>query len=143
MDGSSTRGRKICGRNALGGLTALCVRPIRSFPDNDEAIAPPLPTSADHCMLQMLVQNLQLLYHNTLCSSCQVDKNYMNYMLLNPPRRINRRATRQPWPPMCIVWRKYSATYRAGICTASPAGRAISCGRTRFLSRYRVDGRLF
>ena len=43
-------------------------------------------------MLQMLVQNLQLLYHN---HQQQVDmKTYMNYyMLLNPPRRINRRAT--------------------------------------------------
>ena len=45
-------------------------------------------------MLQMLVQHLQLLYHN---HQQQVDmENYMNYMLLNPPRRINRRATRQP-----------------------------------------------
>ena len=38
-------------------------------------------------MLQMLVQNLQLLYHN---HQQQVD---MNYMLLNPPRGINRRET--------------------------------------------------
>ena len=29
----------------------------------------------------------------------------------------------------CILWRKYSATYRPGICTtASPAGRTVSCG---------------
>ena len=43
-------------------------------------------------MIQMLVQHLQLLYHN---HQQQVDmKTYMNYyMLLNPPRRINRRAT--------------------------------------------------
>ena len=39
-------------------------------------------------MLQMLVQHLQLLYHN---HQQQVDME--NYMLLNPPRRINRRAT--------------------------------------------------
>ena len=40
-------------------------------------------------MLQMLVQNLQLLPHQQ-----QVDmENYMNYyMLLNPPRGINRRV---------------------------------------------------
>jgi len=77
-------------------------------------------------MLQMLVQNLQLLYHN---HQQQVDmENYMNYMLLNPPRGINRRATMATmlgglllcfW---CILWRRYSATYRPGICTtASPA----------------------
>ena len=77
-------------------------------------------------MLQMLVQNLQLLYHN---HQQQVDmENYMNYKLLNPPRGINRRATmatmlgvllRCFW---CILWRTYSATYRPGICTtASPA----------------------
>ena len=30
------------------GQTAPCVRPIRSFPNNDDAIAPPLPTSAAH-----------------------------------------------------------------------------------------------
>ena len=42
-------------------------------------------------MLQMLVQHLQLLYHN---HQQQVDmENYMNYyMLLNPPRGINRRV---------------------------------------------------
>ena len=27
--------------------------------------------------------------------------------------------------------------------TASPAGRAVLCGRTRFLCRFRVDGILF
>ena len=42
-------------------------------------------------MIQILVQNLQLLYHN---HQQQVDmENYMNYMLLNPQRRITRRAT--------------------------------------------------
>ena len=36
-------------------------------------------------MLQMLVQNLQLLYHN---HQQQVDmENYMNYMLLNLPHK--------------------------------------------------------
>ena len=36
----------------------------------------------DHATDQMLVQNLQLLYHN---HQQQVDmENYMNYMLLNP-----------------------------------------------------------
>ena len=59
-------------------------------------------------MLLMLVQNLQLLYHN---HQQQVDmEKYMNYMLLNPPQGINRRAAmasmlggllRCFW---CILW---------------------------------------
>ena len=42
-------------------------------------------------MIQMLVLHLRCFYEN---HKQQVDmENYMNYMLLNPPRRINRRAT--------------------------------------------------
>ena len=103
-------------------------------------------------MLQMLMQNLQLLYHNHQQQVYM--ENYMNYMLLNPPWGINRRATmatmlggllRCFW---CILWRKYSATYRPGICTpALSSGLVwtedffyIVFGSFAFRLRLRVNG---
>ena len=99
-------------------------------------------------MLQMLVQNLQLLYHNR---QQQVDmENDMNYMLLNPPRGINRRATMATMFGVFFAafgvfcGESYYTTYRPGICTtASPV---VSCERKTFLKtnsvrkRYRVHG---
>ena len=97
-------------------------------------------------MLQMLVQNLQLLYHNR---QQQVDmENYMNYMLLNPPRRINRRATRQPWQPCSGVFFAAFGVFCGGS-TAPLTGpayvlqrlqrfRAVSCERNTLLISYSV-----
>ena len=78
-------------------------------------------------MLQILMQNLQLLYHN---HQQQVDmENYMNYMLLNTPWGMNRMvamATLRQGLLGCsssllLVYfgGSYSATYSPGICTTA------------------------
>ena len=83
-------------------------------------------------MLQMLVQHLQLLYHN---HQQQVDmENYMNYyMMLNPPRGINGRAT------MATMLRVLLSVYF--VAAAAPlTGLAYVLQRFQRVERSRVNG---
>ena len=78
-------------------------------------------------MLQMLVQNLQLLYHN---HQQRVDME--NYMLLNLPQRINRRAT------MATMLAAFGVF--CGVSTAPPTGQAYVLERLQRVERSRVKG---
>ena len=86
-------------------------------------------------MLQLLVQNLQLLYHN---HQQQVDmENYMNYyMLLNPPRGIKRKGNHGNHAPgsssLLLVY---------FVAAAAPlTGLAYVLQRFQRVERSRVNG---
>ena len=75
-------------------------------------------------------------------------ENYMNYMLLNPPRRINRKATmlEESYSLLLVYFVaevQLPLTGPAYVLQRVQRFRVFSCGRTRFLSRFRVDGRFF
>ncbi|KAL3055805.1 hypothetical protein OYC64_018490 [Pagothenia borchgrevinki] len=96
---------------------------------------------ADHraaIVLQTLLTMIQLLYHN---HQQQVDmENYMTYLLLNPPRRITRRARHMYYSvssgSSALVW---TDTFLEPI----PCGRETFLISTSVRFRLRVDGALF